>query len=105
MEIDLQRTEQLSEATYIDFTKIFIRKVNKTRKLFGNVTYHVSLDNNDITEVNSYVKQAGEYRLMSYRLPKKGWCDFIKGDPYLYQELTGSSSFPFPPPCPFPAVS
>lgn len=105
MEIDLQRVEQLNELTYVDYSKLFIRKVNRTRKMFGNVTVHVPLDNNDIAEVAFYVKQAGEYRLMPYRLPKKGICDFLKEDKYLYPELTEYSSFPLPAPCPYPAVS
>lgn len=123
MEIDLQRIEQLNELTYMDYSGLFIRKVNKTRKVFGKTLYKIPLDNSYKAEVNACeyvtqavacklinkchlkdVKQGGQYRLMPYKLPKKGWCDFHNDDTYIYPEVAAGSDWPLPMPCPLPAV-
>jgi hypothetical protein len=79
--------------------------VNKTRKVVGNVTYHVPLDDSFIAVTNLYKKQGGEYRLTPYTLPKKGFCDFINSDEHFIGDVVKNSNFPYPFPCPFPKVS
>jgi hypothetical protein len=92
-------------AKFVDWSQLKVRKMNKTRKMAGNVTYHVPLDNSFITFSNLYKKQGGEYRLMPYTLPKEGFCDFMGSDKYFTADLVKASNFPYPFPCPFPAVS
>jgi hypothetical protein len=78
--------------------------MNKTRKLVGNVTYHVPVDNSYIAITNLYKKQGGEYRMMPYTLPKKGYCDFVNSEKLFVEDLIKASNFPYPFPCPFPKV-
>lgn len=104
-ELDVDFVEQLSETTYIDFTELKVRRINGTRKIMGNVTYHISLDNTFTEELLVYLKQGGEYRILPYKVSKKGVCDFHNGDEYFYPEMSAVSDMPLPYPCPFPAVS
>ena len=68
MEVDIANVEQLNELTYFDFTKVYVRKVNKIRKIFGNATYKIPLDNTFLCEILVYKKQGGEYRLLPYKI-------------------------------------
>lgn len=96
---------QLNEPTYIDYTKLKVRKVNKMRKVFGNTTFHLDLDNTCMVEGLIYVKQGGEYRLMPYKLNKKGICDLHNDDKFFYPELWEVSDWKNPCPCPIPKVN
>lgn len=100
LEIDIQRLEQVNEISYVDFSKLYLRKVNKTRMVFGNSSLFVEVDNKVMVETNVHVKQGGEYRRMPYRLPKQGACDLLKGDKFFYEELTKFSDWIYPYPCP-----
>jgi hypothetical protein len=87
---------------FVDWSQLKVRKIDKIRKLVGNVTYHVPLDNSYFATTNIYKKQGGEYRLMPYTLPKKGLCDFMNSEKFFVESLVKNSSFPYPFPCPFP---
>lgn len=104
LEVQIQYLEQLDEPTYVDYSKLKVRKVNGTRKIFGNVTCHIPLDNTYLCEALVYIKQGGQYRLMPYKLPKKGVCDVHNEDKYFYPDLVAASDFPMPYPCPLPTV-
>lgn len=103
MEIEVQRIEQLNEPKFIDYTELKIKKVNKERKIVGNTTFHVDLDNDVIGVVYLFQKQGGEYRLMPYKLQNKGICDFFNDDNIFYPEYSAVSDFALPFPCPFKA--
>ena len=103
MEVDISHVEQLNEPTYIDFTKVYVRKVDKVRKIFGNTTAHIDLDNSFLCEVEIYKKQGGEYRLMPFKVSKKGLCDLHDEDKLFYPELCKASDFKCPFKCPMPA--
>jgi hypothetical protein len=107
VELDLEKAEQTFGDTenFLDFRELKIRKMNKTRKVVGNVTYHASIDNTYIAACSLYKKQGGEYRMMPYTLPKMGYCDFLNSDKYFVRDIVKASNFPYPFPCPFPQVS
>lgn len=103
MEIEIQRVEQLSDGKLIDYSELKIKKVNKERKMVGNTTFHVDIDNEVIGSVLLFQKQGGEYRLMPYKMANKGICDFFNDDSIFYPEYSAVSDFPVPFPCPFKA--
>lgn len=102
MDIEIIKIEQLDEPTYVDYTQLHVKKVNKTRKLFGNTTYHIALDNTYTCEALVYMKQGGEYRLMPYKLKKKAICDFYTEDTMFYAEMCQYSTWKVPFECPQP---
>lgn len=103
METEITKIEQRNEPTYIDYTKLYLRKVNRVKKIFGNATLHITLDNTFTSKASIYEKLGGEYRLMPYKLPIKGFCDFLIEDKLFYPELTEHSDFEAPFKCPMPA--
>jgi hypothetical protein len=60
---------------FVDFSKLKVRKVNKTRALIGEFTYKIPMGNDIMIEGRLYKKQGGEYRLMPYRAPRKPYCE------------------------------
>lgn len=103
-EIEEHHLEQLDEPTFIDFTGLKLRKVGKQRSLVGNTTHHIALDNSCIAGISLLIKQGGEYRLLPYKLAKKGVCDFVQDDTIFYPSFSAASTYPSPFPCPLPAV-
>lgn len=102
----MQHSEQLEgdKEKFIDFSSLKVKKLNQTfRALDGKVTYHIQLDNSFDLEGKFYKKQGGEYRILPYRLPRLGFCAFIK-DKFFYPDLAAVSDLPLPAPCPFTAV-
>lgn len=106
LEIDLQKIEQIGETKYLDCSALKIRKENKTRKVFGNLTLHHDLGNDVLVESQIFKKSGSGYQLMPYRLPKKPFCDAVNQGKYIYPEIAEMSSFPSPPiSCPMPKVN
>jgi hypothetical protein len=101
----MQRTEQLSDSTYLDYKGLKIRKHEGYRKIFGNVTHHIDMDNSYDTMVDLYLKQGGEYRMLPYKLKRSPLCDFYSGDKFFYEDMTKTVSYPFPFVCPLKKVS
>lgn len=99
MEIQVFKIEQLNEPTYAD-PKLYLKKVNKVRKIFGNATWHIAIDNTFMAERLLYMKQGGEYRRLPYKLPKQGFCDFHNDDKNFYPDLAAHSDFEVPFQCP-----
>jgi hypothetical protein len=60
----------------------------------------VALDNTYSAEIEAFVKQGGEYRMLPYKKSKRGVCDFYKDDTYFYPDLAAATDFPFPFECP-----
>lgn len=102
MDIQILKIEQLNEPIYADYTKVYIRRENKIRKIFGNFTWHVAIDNTFITELLLYKKQGGEYRKLPYKLPRKGICDFANDDKIFYPDIAQHSDHEVPFKCPQP---
>lgn len=107
LELDIQRFEQLSDAKYVDISGLKIRKHNKTRKVYGNVTMHFDWAGNEVLgEIRAFKKSGGEYRLLPYKLPRTPVCKALNEDIYFYPEMTEMSSFPKKPiSCPQPKVN
>lgn len=104
MEVENVKQTAGDTKKFIDWSQLKVRKMDKTRKILGNVTYHVPLDNTYLVVTYLHKKQGGEYRLTPYSLPRKGFCDFVNSEKFFVQELIKNSNFPFPFPCPFPTV-
>ena len=90
---------------FLDWTKLKSKKVNKTRQMVGSLIYHTDIDNSYLIETAVFKKQGGEYRLMPYKLPKKGFCDFIASDELFVKDLVEYTNFTYPVPCPLVKVS
>lgn len=98
--------QEIMNTKYFDVSGIKIRKApgSKLRKIFGNVSINVEVDNSFKTMIVAYVKQGGEYRRMPYKVANKGTCDFYNDDEYVYPELAAHSDLPLPFPCPLSPV-
>lgn len=96
--------EQLSDTTYADYSGLKVRKHNGTRKMYGNVTFKVPIDNTFTREMVSFIKQGGEYRLLPYKFPSMPFCAFLQNDVFFYEEVCNYTDFIYPAPCPFEAV-
>lgn len=104
MDIELKLVEQLNDRTYIDYSSLKVRKVNKTRMIIGNTTYNIPLDDTFLSSVAVYVKQGNQYRLMPFKIPKKPNSKFYNDDKMYYPDLAAVSDMPIPYPNPFPVV-
>lgn len=105
LEFEMQQLTPLTEPTYLDYRDIRVRKHEKVRKIFGNVTHHIDMDNSYTATVELFVKQGGEYRKLPYRLKESPVCDFFQQDTYFYEEMTTMTTYPFPFVCPIAKVS
>lgn len=103
-ELTLERAEQLSDTALMDVTGLKIRKVEKDRKMFGNFTYNLDIDNSYKIALENFVKQGNEYRKSPYRVLDKNYCDFIAEDEFYFNELCEVSDFKNPPECPHKKV-
>jgi hypothetical protein len=103
--VEIKHVEQVSNATYLDYKGLKIRKHEGVRKIFGNVTHHIEMDNSYVALIDLFIKQGGEYRLLPYKLKKSPLCDFYRDDTFFYEEMTKMISYPFPFVCPFKTVS
>jgi hypothetical protein len=104
IEVELKLVEQLTDTTLFDYSKLKIRKHEKIRKIFGNVTHHIDLDNSYTAFGDLFTKQGGEYRKLPYRLPEAKLCDFYQNDKFYYKEMCKFSTFPYPSECPVKKV-
>lgn len=90
----------------MDWTNVKVKKLNKTTRVFdGTAIMHIPIDDSIEVEGRLYMKQGGEYRLLPYKSSKTGACSFTQADKFFYEDVTKSSDFEFPFPCPLPNVS
>lgn len=82
-----------------------VKKVNKTRSIFGSFFYHVPFGNDIKVEIKTLKKQGGEYRYLPYTLLPGPFCDILGSDKYLYPDIAKHSDFPedIKSNCPLPA--
>lgn len=108
-EVEIQYIEQLDDKKFADISKLKVRKVDKIRRVYGQVEFKISLDNSNTVEIIAFKKQGGEYRRLPYRIPSGRFCDFYEegsqGDVMFYQHMANLSTLPYPAPCPYPNVS
>lgn len=98
------RVEQLSDTSIIDVKGLKTKKDGRDRKVYGNFSFNVPIDNTFLIGVELFVKQGGEYRKTPFKLFDTGYCDFTSGDTFFYEELCEVSDLTFPAPCPFEKV-
>jgi hypothetical protein len=107
VELIVDKIEQRygDQHTFQDWSNIKVKKVNKTRTILGNATFHVPTDNSYKISNSLYKLQGGEYRLTPFQYPKMGFCDILSKDVYFMPDLAKVSDFSYPFVCPLPAVS
>ncbi|CAO1407379.1 unnamed protein product [Diamesa hyperborea] len=70
-----------------DLTGVKVRKINRKHVITGDFHYKKGLSNDQQCKVLFYKKQGGEYRLLSYKIPAQGCCDFYNSDNFIVPEL------------------
>lgn len=98
-EADLRYFEALvpNATKHVNFDKLRIKKVNKTHHLFLGELEVFNEFGNDYKVSGLMFKAAGnDYKLMPYKLPPLGWCEFIKSElmKKMYLEFKAVSDFP-----------
>lgn len=100
----LTHTKTTEGSTFSDFTKLRVRKLNRTSiVLVGNITYFVDVGNEHQLEVNIFKKIGNQYQLTPYHMRKENYCDFVK-DHDSYKDLRAVSNLPEEDVCPWPKV-
>lgn len=77
VEVNLIELKQIGDTEFIDATTLKLKKENKTKKVFGKMTFKQFFDNTHFIEATTYKQQGGEYRLMPYKLHPQPFCDFL----------------------------
>lgn len=95
--------EQIGTLDYVDSSLVKIRRIGKSRQLFGNFTNKISFNNSVVAKVSAFMKTGSGWNLLPYKIDKTV-CAFYADDKYFYPEITKHSDFPLPMPCPVPAV-
>lgn len=68
------------DSSFADFSKIRLKKVNRTHILIGEAEFFRPVTNDIQCKILLYKKQGGEYRLTSFKVPVKGFCDFYNSE-------------------------
>ena len=79
-----------TDSAFADFSKLRLKKVNRTHSLVGDVTYFQELNNDLKLKVLLFKKQGGQYRLTQFKTPVQGICDFYNSDKFVVEELQKS---------------
>lgn len=91
----MDRFEEIyANESYVDFSKLKVRRVNKTRAIIGEVEFKQLLGNDVLVDIKIYKKQGGEYRKMPYEILHQPFCDFYGNDIYIYHEVAKDSDLP-----------
>jgi Protein of unknown function (DUF1091) len=101
-DIILDRIECSADTDFMECSSLKVKRVQKQRLMFGNVSIFTPLDNNVIIQLIPYKKQGGEYRKMPYKI-NEPFCDVVQRDEYFYDDLCANSTFLKDRPCPYPA--
>lgn len=105
MDLEFQRSEQISSTDTADFTELKIKKLNKTVRGFrGTILQQITLDNSYEISGSFLIKQGGEYRKLPYNVPTKGFCDAINKNKMFADAVAENSDLELPMPCPAPPV-
>ena len=103
MDIIVNRFEQISDTKFIDVSKLKVRRVDKTPKVFGTYYVHHPINNSIQAEFLAYKKTTAGYILLPYKIVNS-YCDASKDETYFYPDLAAASDFPYPFKCPVEAV-
>lgn len=74
-DITLEKFDLLfQDDKFSDFSKLKVKKQNRTRALVGEYTFKIPFGDEIMMEGKFYKKQGGEYRLLPYRSALKPYC-------------------------------
>lgn len=104
LELQIQKVEQVSNTSFVDYSTLKVKRVNRTRKLFGNLTYHLDMDNSYKESFKFYKKSGSGYQLLPYKLIEKPFCDFNRQDEFIYPDFAAALNLPEYMPCPLAKV-
>ncbi|KAL7020230.1 hypothetical protein ACKWTF_011424 [Chironomus riparius] len=93
-EVIIDRIEVVQEVPGFSEWHLKVRKVNKTRQIFGYIELYIDFGNNLMVEYKCLKKQGGEYRYLPFSVPKQPYCDYVKADTFFYPDLARDSDFP-----------
>lgn len=99
------RVEQLSDTSVIDVRNLKTKKDGRDRKVYGNFSFNVPIDDSYTIQVELFTKQGGEYRKTPFKMFEIGYCTLTENDTFFYKELSEVSDLVFPAPCPFAKVA
>ncbi|CAO1407889.1 unnamed protein product [Diamesa hyperborea] len=105
IEINLTEGRPLfkNDTKFSDYTKLRVKKINRTTHVFlGEATSFVDIGNDYTIEANTYQKQGNEYRKMPYGVQATKYCDFFNNDKFFYDDLLKVSDLPAKRVCPWP---
>lgn len=100
----MEKIEQIGTLDFVDSSNVKIRRIGKSRQLFGKFINKISFNNSVAAKVSAFMKTGTGWNLLPYKIDKPV-CAFYADDKYFYPEITTKSDFPLPMPCPVPAVS
>ena len=72
---------------FADFSSLKVKKVNRKHVVTGDFHYKKGLSNDQQCSVIFYKKQGGQYKLMTFRVPAQGCCDFYNLDTYVVPDF------------------
>lgn len=88
----------------IDFTKMRVRHINRTERLWaGNMTYFMDVGNDIDVETRLYKGIGREYQQTPFKFPIKKFCEITTTSPN-YDDLRKVSNIPAKDICPWPKV-
>ncbi|KAL7020228.1 hypothetical protein ACKWTF_011423 [Chironomus riparius] len=93
-EIIPDRIECLLESPETGYWHLKVRKVNKTRAIFGYISFFKPMGDGIELDAKALKKQGGEYRYLPYRLPRLPFCPFCSEDDYIYKQFALDSDLP-----------
>jgi hypothetical protein len=96
LEFNLQYAEpEFKKSDYVNFDNMKVKKVNRTHHLVvGEVIFHVPVGNEVMITTRLFKKAGNDYKLLPFRTPPQGWCDFVKSDTVVWPQVEKVSDFP-----------
>ena len=92
------------DLVFADFTKMRVRHINRTERLWaGNVTYFMDVGNDIDVETTFYKGIGREYQKTPYKFPLRKFCDIVNTSPN-YEDMRKVSNIPAKDVCPWPKV-
>ncbi|CAO1398196.1 unnamed protein product [Diamesa serratosioi] len=76
-----------TDPSFADFSKLRVKKVNRTHGLYGELNFKQELTNDIRCEIVLFKKQGGEYRKTQFKLPGKGFCDFYNSETFVVPDF------------------
>lgn len=97
LEFNLLYSEALDKGNtdFVNFDNLRVRKVNRTHHLVvGEVVFHVPVGNEVRIETKLFKKAGNDYKLLPFKTPEQGYCEFVQSDTVVWPQVEKVSDFP-----------